>query len=291
MITYQPSNSTDNKIAVFIDAENISFNNATRIIDILEKKGKILVREIVADWTKINVAKKSKDDNIFGWRNVAATYSMTAIQQFTYRPKKKSSDIALAIRAMKTLYEKSYIDTYCIVSNDCDFTRLAQELREHDKFVIGMGEQEKAIDEFIKAFSEYIYLDESINEDDDSDVTVPIAEEKDKEILPNSEPIKTKANETAKKTTAKAKQNSTADMVGEEKLTYLIETIKEMIDEKGLAIYSVINGNMKTKYPDFVPQNFGCKNFRQLMDALMPKLKMFEKTETAADFALIEKKK
>ena len=272
-------NENNNKIAVFIDAENVSYKNAKRVIEVLEKKGRILVREIVADWTKINVTNKNKDDNISGWRSVAAISSMTAVQQFTYRPKKNSSDIALAIRAMKCLYEKPYIDMYCIVSNDCDFTRLAQELREQDKFVIGMGEQSKSIDEFVKAFSEYIYLDEIMEENGTSD-----------ESLEHVAILKSCDTNSASKNRKEKEEIKDGEILEEEKMSYLVEVIQELIDEKGLALYCAINGPVKNKFPDFVPQNFNCKNFRQLMEVLLPHLKQFEKIQTNDDFALIEKK-
>ncbi|MDE6189156.1 MAG: NYN domain-containing protein [Clostridia bacterium] len=282
-----------NKVAVFVDAENVSYKNAKRIIDVLESKGKILIREIVADWTKINGAQKDKKENLTGWRGVAATYSMTAIQQFTYVPKKNSSDIALAIRAMKTLYEKQYIDTYCIISNDSDFTRLAQELREQDKYVIGMGEKSKAIEEFVKAFSEYIYLDEIIEEPNNaSDEDVSVENKSNEQVAIVQEPVLV---EKTSEENASEEERANADntIIGLEKMDALIEIIQELVDEKGMALYCAINGPMKNKYPDFVPQNFGCKNFRKLMEILLPLphlSELFEQTQTDDDYALIARK-
>lgn len=291
-----PLLSTGNKIAVFIDAENVSHKNANRIIDFLEQKGRIIVRKIVADWTKIYTAQKNSVSraeiiNLEGWRRIAAEFSMTAVQQFTYIPKKKSSDIALAITAMKSLYEKPYIDTYCIVSNDCDFTRLAQELREQDKYVIGMGEQKRAVEEFVKAFSEYIYLDESIDDVCAEDKEATGSDSGQAGIVQAKNKANAKMQPTKTKQPAKKENNALAMQIGQEKLRYLTEIIQELIDEKGRAMYSAINGAMKNKFPDFVPQNFSCKNFRQLMETLIPILKKYEKETTVDDFALVEKKK
>ena len=169
---------------------------------------------------------------------------------------------------------------YCIVSNDCDFTRLAQELREQDKYVIGMGEQSKSIEEFVKAFSEYIYLDESMENEKSDDIQI----DEGKASAEEDNTDKLVLNENTKDLTL-------LKIIGEEKMNYLVEIIREIIDEKGLALYCAINGPMKNKYPDFVPQNFNCKNFRQLMEILLPYLKQFEKIKTNDDYALVQKKK
>ncbi|MBQ9114702.1 MAG: NYN domain-containing protein [Clostridia bacterium] len=99
------------KIAILIDAENISYKNTQQIIDTMEKKGKILVKMVVADWTKITGAQTKtngkfvyRTKQIEGWRAEASRHSMTAIQQFSYVSGKNTSDIALTIQAMKILY-------------------------------------------------------------------------------------------------------------------------------------------------------------------------------------------
>lgn len=274
------------KIAILIDAENVSYKNARQIIDTMEQKGKILVKMVVADWTKITGSQTKtngkyvyRTKQIEGWRNEASRHSMTAVQQFSYVVGKNTSDIALTIQAMKILYEKPYVTTFCLVSNDSDFTRLAQELREQNKEVIGMGERSRAIQEFVNAFSEFVYLGESI-EEDTQDIIEEIKEEVKEEVK------EVKATKIEKKDTSKANKNTKNKKNGtknntpkkpvcileEEKLSALKNIIENDIEssEEGVAYYSNIGSRMKRQFADFIPENYDSKNISQLMAKLLP---------------------
>ena len=63
----------------------------------------------------------------------------------------------MIIDAMDILYTNR-VDGFCLVSSDCDFTRLATRLREAGKLVIGIGEQ-KTPTPFISACDRFIYLE------------------------------------------------------------------------------------------------------------------------------------
>ena len=274
------------KIAILIDAENVSYKNARQIIDTMEQKGKILVKMVVADWTKITGSQTKtngkyvyRTKQIEGWRNEASRHSMTAVQQFSYVVGKNTSDIALTIQAMKILYEKPYVTTFCLVSNDSDFTRLAQELREQNKEVIVMGERSRAIQEFVNAFSEFVYLGESI-EEETQDIIEEIKEEVKEEVK------EVKATKIDKKDTSKAnkstknKKNGTKNntpkkpvcILEEEKLSALKNIIENDIEssEEGVAYYSNIGSRMKRQFADFIPENYDSKNISQLMAKLLP---------------------
>lgn len=274
------------KIAILIDAENVSFKNARQIIDTMEKKGKILVKVVVADWTKITGAQTKtngkyvyRTKQIEGWRNEASRYSMTAVQQFSYVVGKNTSDIALTIQAMKILYEKPYINTFCLVSNDSDFTRLAQELREQNKEVIGMGERSRAIQEFVNAFSEFLYLGESI-EEEPQEILEEIKEDIKVDVKEIKAPKNTKkdTSKSAKSTKSK-KQNAKPNapkkpvcILEKEKLLALRDIIENDIEssEEGVAYYSNIGSRMKRQFADFIPENYESKNISQLMAKLLP---------------------
>ncbi|MDR3263363.1 MAG: NYN domain-containing protein [Clostridiales bacterium] len=286
----------ENKIAVLIDAENISYKNAKQIIDTLTVKGDILIKEIVADWTKISRSKAvghndnkkiiAREEQIAGWRKEASNYSMTATQQFTYIYGKNTSDIALTIRAMKILYEKPFISVFCLVSNDSDFTRLAQELREHGKEVVGMGEKNHAIQEFINAFTEYVYLDNLLEKDQDvKDVKKP--DGKDGQSSKHEEAINAALNEAEAKNNNEesTKKDESKDenkdcILDKIRLDILEGIINQILEEyNGIAHYSLILERMKNQYSDFLPANYGCKSLGQLIDKLMPYLPNFEKSK------------
>lgn len=246
----------EKKIALLIDAENISYKNSKQIIEKMKEKGNLIVKCVVADWTKITGAKRTqinkqtcRDYQIEGWRKESNTYSLTPIQQFSYVSGKNATDLALTIEAMKILYEKPYITTFCLVSNDSDFTRLAQELREHDKEVIGMGESDKAIEEFRNAFDEFYYLGEGMEEEEDK--------------TPEKKP--------------KSKHHDR--VLPKVQFEYLKQLIEDRIAEDGIAYYSYISATMKKQFSDFVPENYGSKNVSGLIQKLLPYLKEYKEVK------------
>lgn len=138
------------RVAVFIDAENISAKYASRLIEEAANYGDVIVRRVFADWSSPNVQ---------AWKEVVSLHSLIAEQQFSAVKGKNSGDISLIINAMIVLFEKD-IDVFCLASSDSDFTRLVQELREREKTVVGFGLKQTA-QAFVNAFSEFIYLDSS----------------------------------------------------------------------------------------------------------------------------------
>jgi len=138
------------RVAVFIDAENISAKYAARLIEEAANYGDVIVRRVFADWSSPNVQ---------AWKETVAKHSLIAEQQFSAVKGKNSGDISLIINAMVVLFEKD-IDVFCLASSDSDFTRLVQELREREKTVVGFGLKQTA-QAFVNAFSEFIYLDNS----------------------------------------------------------------------------------------------------------------------------------
>lgn len=83
------------KIALFIDAENISSDYAKFIFDKVSSYGEIIIKRIYADWT--NEQPKNWKDNI-------GEYSITAIQCFTFASKK-----ILAICILRQILRKFYM--------------------------------------------------------------------------------------------------------------------------------------------------------------------------------------
>jgi Fe-S-cluster formation regulator IscX/YfhJ len=138
----------DKKIAVLIDADNVSDKYIKFIFDEISNHGTPTYKRIYGDWTKPQLAS---------WKSVLLNYSITPIQQYSYTTGKNSTDSALIIDAMDILYSKN-VDGFCIVSSDSDFTRLAARLREAGMYVIGMGEK-KTPTPFISACEKFKYLE------------------------------------------------------------------------------------------------------------------------------------
>ncbi len=141
-----PDKST--RIAVLIDADNVSDKYIAHIFDELSKYGTPTYKRIYGDWTGPQMGS---------WKKVLLDYSITPIQQYSYTTGKNATDSALIIDAMDILYTRN-VDCFCIVSSDSDFTRLAARLREAGTSVIGMGER-KTPKPFISACEVFKYLD------------------------------------------------------------------------------------------------------------------------------------
>ena len=164
---------TVQKIALFIDAENVSSRYGKLIMKNLEQRGEVFIRRIYGNWEKTGLHK---------WNECILTYGMRTVHQIDFSTGKNANDMSLAIDAMDVLYKHSPT-TFAIVSNDSDFTPLAVRLREYGVQVIGIGRDNSSIS-FQKACNEFISLDFLINETDDtvskkietSQVTLPVEE-------------------------------------------------------------------------------------------------------------------
>lgn len=141
----------ERKIALLVDAENVSHHRIDQVMAAVKKNlgGLVTVKRIYADWTKPNLS---------AWKAVLQKHAFLPIQQYSFTSGKNSTDFALVIDAMDLLYQND-IDVFYIVSSDSDFTRLVMRIRESGKIVIGMGEK-KALESFVLACNDYIFFEE-----------------------------------------------------------------------------------------------------------------------------------
>ena len=122
--------STTKKLAVLIDADNISADVIEYLLLEINKFGIASVKRIYGDWTDTKLNK---------WKDTLLPYAITPIQQFAYTNGKNATDMAMVIDAMDLLYSNTF-DGFCLVSSDSDFTRLASRIRENGIEVIGFGQ-------------------------------------------------------------------------------------------------------------------------------------------------------
>lgn len=227
----------NNRVAVFIDAENISAKYAERLLAEAANYGDVIVRRVFADWSSPNVA---------AWKEIVNKHSLIAEQQFSAVKGKNSSDISLIINALVVLFEKN-IDVFCLASSDSDFTRLVQELREREKTVVGLGLKQTAAS-YVNAFSEYIYLDNSDEKED---------------------------KRTAVKRSGVAAATSEVKL-DESRRAALKEIIDNLIENDGWALYARIATEMKNKYSDFVPKNYNCRSLKELIGKVIDSIGDYE---------------
>ena len=139
----------DSRVAVLIDADNVSSKYIKIILDEISKEdGVATYKRIYGDWT---------NPALVSWKNVLLDNSVLPVQQYSYTTGKNSTDSAMIIDAMDILYSGK-VDGFCLVSSDSDFTRLAARLRESGMTVLGMGES-KTPSSFISACNQFKYLD------------------------------------------------------------------------------------------------------------------------------------
>jgi uncharacterized LabA/DUF88 family protein len=139
---------TDSNLAMLIDGDNVSPRVIAGLLAEIANYGTASVRRIYGDWTS---------PSLNGWKACLLNYSITPIQQFAYTTGKNATDGAMIIDAMDLLYTGRF-SSFCIVSSDSDFTRLASRIREQGVTVYGFGER-KTNNAFIAACDKFIYFD------------------------------------------------------------------------------------------------------------------------------------
>ena len=116
-----------NKIAVFIDGDNLSPDNADFIVDYANHLGSVSIKRVYGT-----------PSTIVSWTSKCKKLGLRLVNFYNTKPGKNGADIALAIDAV--LYaSKSWISKVIIASNDSDFLPLALKLKEMGKEVYSMG--------------------------------------------------------------------------------------------------------------------------------------------------------
>jgi uncharacterized LabA/DUF88 family protein len=220
----------DLRLAVLIDADNISYSNIKAMMEEIAKYGTPTFKRIYGDWTKPTLA---------GWKTVLLENAISPVQQYSYTIGKNSSDSALIIDAMDILYS-GRVDGFCIVSSDSDFTRLATRLREAGMKVFGIGEK-KTPPAFIASCNKFIYL----------------------EILKEElhhEPLRPTTVKTSEKIS-----RPTVSTIDKGLIKPIADSISDIAEEDGWVFLGVLGNLILKKQPDFDPRNFG---YTKLIDLI-----------------------
>ncbi|NBJ15979.1 MAG: NYN domain-containing protein [Dehalobacter sp. 4CP] len=221
----------DKRIAVLIDADNVSDKYIKHIFDEVSNHGIPTYKRIYGDWTKAGMSS---------WKRVLLDYSITPIQQYSYTTGKNATDSALIIDAMDILYSQS-VDGFCIVSSDSDFTKLGARLREAGMYVIGMGEK-KTPKPFIASCEQFKYLEVL--------AAVPGGEYQNLAVK-------------------EKKKMPKMGIANRDELVEAIRTIvTESSDEDGWAYLGEVGKRLNKRYPDFDTRNYGHQKLTPLISSL-----------------------
>ena len=259
----------EKKIALFIDADNISAKYGKTIIDTLQSRGEIFIRRIYGNWEKNSLHK---------WNECILNYGLLAVQQMDFTTGKNATDMSLTIDAMDVLYQQQ-AEIFAIVSDDSDFTPLAVRLRERGVYVIGLGKKNHASNSFRSACNEFIEME--ILEEDDSEQsteenlkieleTVRVAPVSKIISVPKSLPISAEKKSSSKKKSPAKKMTLEQRFVwcGQNGLKnpkkkfqqihdILQESAKAHADARGFASLNAAGKNLKQKNLGFGIKDFG----------------------------------
>lgn len=164
------------KLAVLIDADNVSPALCEALVQEVAKYGAASVKRAYGDWTTPQLSS---------WKPLLHEYAIGPIQQFSYTTGKNSTDSSMIIDAMDLLYTEKF-DGFCLVTSDSDFTKLATRIRESGLVVYGFGEK-KTPGSLQAACDKFVFLEAlatpSAEASSSGDAKAPAKEKKTKKQL------------------------------------------------------------------------------------------------------------
>lgn len=239
----EPSSVTpDRKIALLIDADNVSHNKIGEMLAELSKYGTANIRRAYGNWAS---------DGLKGWKDKLHDFAIRPIQQFNYSTGKNATDIALVIDAMELLYTQK-LDAFCLASSDADFTPLVMQLRANGHEVYGFGER-KTPSPFVNACTAFLYLDSL------GDAGVATSSASSPAATARAKPV-AKAKSVPTKTAGKSLAMDT------KLVTILRGAVEATARDDGWALMSAAGSAAKRQAP-IDPRNYDAKNFPALFAA------------------------
>lgn len=237
----------DRRIALLIDADNVSHGKIAAMLAELSKYGVANIRRAYGDWAS---------SSLKGWTARLHEHAIRPVQQFSYSKGKNATDMALVIDAMELLYTQK-LDAFCIASSDADFTPLVMQLRANGHDVYGFGER-KTPDPFVNACTTFLYLDRLGEESGAASKPEPGPSAK------SGKPPKATAapTSTPEPKTAKAPLSQDAKLV-----SVLRGAVEATAGDDGWAPLDAAGSAARRQAP-IDPRNYGAKNFPKLFEAV-----------------------
>lgn len=239
----------DTRLAVLIDADNISASYIKPMIEELARYGNPTIKRIYGDWTKPNLGS---------WKSVLLDFAFQPIQQFGYTTGKNATDSAMIIDAMDILYSEK-VAGFCLVSSDSDFTRLATRLREAGKIVYGIGEK-KTPTPFIAACDRFIYLEIlGVN---------PVDDESGSREMQDYSSSKLTAEDKLSKAPAAQMASRSIGPIDKATINLILTSIDDLADDNGWAFLGAVGNLVLKKKPSFDSRNFGFAKLSQMIRSI-----------------------
>jgi uncharacterized LabA/DUF88 family protein len=242
------SSTPDRRIALLIDADNVSHGKIAAMLAELSKYGVANIRRAYGDWAS---------PGLKGWTARLHEHAIRPIQQFSYSKGKNATDMALVIDAMELLYTQKP-DAFCIASSDADFTPLVMQLRANGHEVYGFGER-KTPDPFVNACTTFLYLDSLAEE-----ATAAKPEAKAVETSRRAA-----ASKPASKSEAPAEGRAPKPPLSQDaKLVAVLRgAVEATAGDDGWAPLDAAGSAARRQAP-IDPRNYGARNFPKLFEAV-----------------------
>ena len=232
----------DRKIAVLIDAENVSDKYIKLIMDEVSNYGTATYKRLYGDFQTASVK---------AWMKNLQDYAITPVFQYNYTQGKNASDSALIIDAMDILYSR-HVDGFCIVTSDSDFTKLVLRLRESGMIVIGMGEQ-KTPNSLVSACETFKFLDILLKDGNRTadEAQMPVKKTEDQ-------------NGRKKEGESSAPVSNIPDIREMEK--EVLSIIDTHAGDDGWVDLSELGDSLPKRVPGFDPRNYNCSKLKQFIE-------------------------
>ncbi len=134
--------------------------NVKTVMEYLNSLGNVVINRAYGNWTMYK-----------HYRFILLEHSVDLIQLFHRgQHAKNGADIRIAIDAIEDIFHYPDVNVQVVVGGDSDFTNLAQQIRKHGNYVIGIGARDSSNIYWIKSCNEFKYYQSLLpNADDDDD--------------------------------------------------------------------------------------------------------------------------
>ncbi|GAA0850469.1 NYN domain-containing protein [Marinobacter szutsaonensis] len=150
--------SSNYRIALLIDCDNVSHQAIEGVLQELAKYGAVNIRHAHGNWN---------GPQLGGWIEKLHPNAIRPIQQFAYTTGKNATDASMIIDAMDLLYSGN-VDAFALMTSDSDFTPLVMRILEAGLPVFGFGERKTPLP-FVNACSQFIYTENLREEADEAE--------------------------------------------------------------------------------------------------------------------------
>ena len=228
MSEFSPIAGRAPRLAVLIDADNVTARNANAILDEIASFGEPSVRRVYGDWSSQALTQ---------WKEQARDLGLVMHQQSANTKGKNASDIGLVIDAMDILHAGK-VDGFVLVSSDSDFTRLASRIREDGLQVIGIGEA-KTPESLRKVCNRFVLIENIVSGAD---------------VAPEPKPGRGPAPELAavKEPTVKA-------------IPFILDAMKKIDPDQDDYSLGYLGQVITQLHPDFDPRTYGSAKLSDLL--------------------------